>query len=218
MSGIKEQDLIGTTGVTTPRFDDERTIQSARRVVPLNKIGSRPRQKFYGLGVCLLIISLAAVFAVRLAGEETKVAPEALSAAGGIIEQPSAGESVSVTEEAPIELSTEPVTTQKASAVSAAQRREVKQQVVSATSSNPPVRPKKPILQISVPPSRAATAVPQEVLPDLRPAEPVAQSQHQQTRLEPWERRQRRVERRNRAQALDGAFRIEDIFKGRRRP
>jgi hypothetical protein len=199
MKGRAEQ-LFGlvdrTDGITSPRFDDERTVQSARRVVPLNKIASKSRSRYTAAAVAFLFITLAGGMLIHFGWDRRKLLPNPSSA----LDQASP---------LPIE------TAQGIEAESAPSQSRGGSLQDNELSMPLPANSESKSIKKKTERLFTPTFAPGKVnqLPTVDRSAP------HWRRERSVERRERQRVERNRAQpVVDGIFRIEDIFEGSRKP
>ena len=196
------------TNYDEPRFDDERTLLTARPVVPLDKIEAKVRhRRQWVLGVAFAIaMMLGAVSALVASYVKLRNAPQAP------IE-------VAVQPETALEVAPAPVAAVESTPSATPITEE--EQVAETT---PPMTPR----QEPAPKRRTVAAHPSlEPVEDHEVRQPNEAEQLQQIRdavlYDQWqERRARRVQRRERRRA-DGynhrdLSNLDEIFEGRRRP
>jgi hypothetical protein len=188
----------------TPRFDDERTLLSARPVVPLAEVSkekSKARFKWQrgaiGLGLMSLVISAGLVISRNGKSKETQAASEPEVTAQG---------PASATEKT--QDSVVPSTASDSEPNTAQTKRQAPKIKVAVDNS-----------EKTEPERKRTVAVPVE---DANSDD--SESQIEEWRLRQARREERRLERRarreewRRAGDRDDVFRINDIFEGRRRP
>jgi hypothetical protein len=200
-----------------PHFDDERTLLSARRVVPLEKINAKTRhRKSWFLGgafaVAMMLGAASALLASYLKMRDVQTAPVAVT-------------QVDVPEEAPVAVSANPPAETPVAVVEEPSP-EVSPEVTDTEESIPEETTKKaPVKRRSV---VVAAAKPDDYMSDQsdtrRMNEQDALHQIRDNVLyDEWqERRARRVWRRERRRAERYNHRdlsnLDEIFEGRRRP
>lgn len=193
-----------------PHFDDERTLLSARRVVPLEKIEAKARHKRQWLlgGAFAIAMMLGAASALVASYLKLRNAPQ--TAAELPVEPEAAPATVAVAQSSPTDT---PVVENEDTAVA-------DDETVEETAP-PPVTPKKE----AAPKHRAVVAQ-----SDPEPIDTRNMSEHEQldqirsaVLYDEWqERRARRAMRRERRRAEHYNHRdlsnLDEIFEGRRRP
>src|SRR6185295_8840303 len=200
-----------------PRFDDERTLLSARRVVPLEKINAKVRhRKHWFLGgafaVAMMLCAASALLASYLKTRNVQNAPVAVT-------------QVDVPDEAPVAVSENPPAETPVAAVEEPSP-EVSPEMTATEESIPGDTPKKaPVKRRSV---IVAATRPDDYMSDQsdtrRMNEEDALHQIRDNVLyDEWqERRARRGRRRQRRRAERYNHRdlsnLDEIFEGRRRP
>jgi hypothetical protein len=200
-----------------PRFDDERTLLSARRVVPLEKINAKVRhRKHWFLGgafaVAMMLGAASALLASYLKTRNVQNAPVAVT-------------QVDVPDEAPVAVSENPPAETPVATVEEASP-EVSPEMTATEESIPDDTPKKaPVKRRS---AVVAATRPEDYMSDQsdtrRMNEQDALHQIRDNVLyDEWqERRARRVWRRERRRAERYNHRdlsnLDEIFEGRRRP
>lgn len=189
-----------TLNVSPPHFDDERTLLSARRVVPLEKINARVRNRRYWLLAGALTIAMMLGAASALVASYLKLRNVAAPVAAAEVDS------------APLAV---------AESVPAASPE------VEETATEQPVPVESPSPKSETPPKRRTVAKPVDELYKPSPTEKVSEEQdldriREAVLYDEWqERRARRAERRERRR-LDrynhrDLSNLDEIFEGRRR-
>ena len=189
-----------TLNVSPPHFDDERTVLSARRVVPLEKINARVRNRRHWLLAGALTIAMMLGAASALVASYLKLRNVAAPVAE-------------------VEVDAAPLAV--AESVPAASP------VVEETATEQPVPEESPSPKSETAPKRRTTAKPVDELYKPDPTEKVSEDQdldriREAVLYDEWqERRARRAERRERRRQDRYNHRdlsnLDEIFEGRRR-
>ena len=207
-----------------PRFDDERTLLSARRVVPLEKINAKVRhRKHWFLGgafaVAMMLGAASALLASYLKTRNVQNAPVAVTqvdvpdaAPVAVIQNPPAETPVAAVEEASPEVSPEMTATEEsipdestANDESTAKKAPVKRRsaVVAATRPDDYMSDQSDTRRMNE----------QDALHQIR--DNVLYDEWQERRARRvWRRERRRAERYNHRDLSN----LDEIFEGRRRP
>jgi hypothetical protein len=184
----------------SPHFDDERTLLSARRVVPLEKINAKVRNRRYWLLAGSLVIAMMLGAASALVASYLKLR----NVAAPVAEVGADPGPLAVAESAPAE-----------------------SPVVEETAMEQPVPVESPSPKSETPPKRRTVAKPIDELYKPSPTEKVSEDEdldriREAVLYDEWqERRARRTERRERRR-LDrynhrDLSNLDEIFEGRRR-
>ena len=201
-----------------PHFDDERTLLSARRVVPLEKINAKTRHRGHWIlggafAVAMMLGAASALLASYLKMRSVQSAPVAVT-------------QVDVPEEAPVAVSENPPAETPVAAVEEASP-EVSPEMTDTEESIPeestpkpaPVRRRSVVVAATKPddtmsdPSDTRRMNEQDALHQIR--DNVLYDEWQERRARRvWRRERRRAERYNHRELSN----LDEIFEGRRRP
>ena len=192
--------------LTEPHFDDERTLLTARRVVPLESVRTQSARRRRWLTATITVAAalgtLTATFAYYrrpvLSTNRPSFGRDAQVAVTGVIEEQPEFDIAAVPDESELEESPT-----------------VDESEVPATP--PTVGRNKPRLQ------RSANVRPSDTEPvavkDQAPSEDETNDRPVPRRVDRWEeRRERRTERRHRSGGQTDLFRIDQIFEGAPKP
>jgi hypothetical protein len=176
-----------------PDFDDERTLLSARRVVPLNQIDAKVRRRrrwFLGgaFAIAMMLGAASALVAARLA---LRNAPAATATTDQMVEEDVAPASLAVVQNVPSPTPAESPTTEKEPVA--------KRRTVVKHAQEPVVLPDDPKITEN------------ERLQQIRDA--VLYDQWQEQRARRVMRRERRLDRYNHRDLSN----LDEIFEGRRK-
>ncbi|HEV8202592.1 MAG TPA: hypothetical protein VGP98_00055 [Pyrinomonadaceae bacterium] len=205
--------------VSEPQFDDERTLLSARRVVPLEKINAKVRHRrhwFIGgaFAVAMMLGAASALLASYLKMRNVQNAPVAVT-------------QVDVPEESPVAVSENPPAETPVAAV-AVPSPEVSPEMTATAESTPeestpkpaPVKRRSVVVAATKPddymsdPSETRQMSEQDALHQIR--DNVLYDEWQERRARRvWRRERRRADRYNNHRDLSN---LDEIFEGRKRP
>lgn len=193
--------------LTEPHFDDERTLLSARRVIPLDRVDALSRRKQWWLSATIAVAAALGTlggFIYYRRGTPAQTRP-ALSHAtqagvGASFEEPLESAYVDTTERLGVE----------EEAVEAGD--ELSDVTVKPSVDSVKRIPRRPPA-VSEPAEESTSAV------DGASVEDDSERDRASRRVERWEeRRERRIRRRNQEKQPNDLFRIDQIFEGAPRP
>jgi hypothetical protein len=199
-----------------PNFDDERTLLSARRVVPLEKINAKTRHRrqwFLGgaFAVAMMLGAASALLASYLKLRNVQNAPAAVTqvdvpeAPVAVTENPPAEAPVAAVEEPSPEVSTEMTGTEESIPEDTPKKAPVKRRSVIVAAAKPD--------DYMSDPSDSRRMNEEDALHQIR--DNVLYDEWQERRARRvWRRERRRAERYNHRDLSN----LDEIFEGRRRP
>lgn len=190
--------------LTEPHFDDERTLLSARRVIPLDRVEAISRRKQWWLSATIAVAAALGTLGGFIYYRQSTPAPiqhslrqSTQAGVGATFEEPAESAFTETTEQLGVE----------EEAVEASD--DVSDEFSVDSARRTPRRPStviKPVAKSNPAEDEAAAEVDEEGMPASR-------------QVDRWEeRRERRIRRRNRDEQPNDLFRIDQIFEGAPRP